>query len=197
MSLVLALLLALGAFSGTALGTEAEQASECTAQYTLDGNEALLVSGGATAEGNVSVDRDGTVLPEDELTVYFTTSDATIATVNAATGDVAAVGEGIATITAYVLLDGEVLSDHCFVTVTDDTDLASMKLSVPVGYVGVGNEMQLSLSGKKASGINADMSKVAVAYSVDETACAKVSDSGRLTGLQEGTVTVTAQVSQY
>ncbi|MBP3633185.1 MAG: Ig-like domain-containing protein, partial [Oscillospiraceae bacterium] len=167
------------------------------AYYTLDGFKAVLMSYGSTAEGELTHYVDGVPMTEDEVrsagAVYFTTSDADIAEVDMETGDVTPVGEGIATITAYVLMDGIVTCDASLVTVTDDTDLASMTLSAAVPYVGVDNDLYLQLSGKKSSGANADMSAVAVAYTVDDETVATVTD-GRLTGLKAGTVTVTATV---
>ena len=205
-SMLLAAALLLGLFpAGAAVPVSAAQASEAVtaaapkngAYLTVGGFEAALLTYGDTADGNVQYYVNGEAMSEQEImasgAVYFTTSDAAVAEVDPTDGTVTCVGEGIATVTAYVLMDGVVTSDTATVSVSDSTDLASITLSASVDYVGVGNSLQLQISGKKASGANADLSKIAVAYTCSSTA-ATVSGSGKVTGVTPGSVTVTAQI---
>ena len=170
--------------------------------YTLDGFESAVLKNGEVAEG-ILTGRTTQLAPlnEEQLregSVYFVSSDTKVATVDQASGDVTCVGEGTATITVYVLSDGVTASDSVTLTVTDDTDLAAVEVSAAVDYVGVNNTVQLYVSGTKASGANADMSKYPVAWSIDDEALtngiASIDRKGRLTGLKPGTVTVTATV---
>ncbi|MBQ9968728.1 MAG: Ig-like domain-containing protein, partial [Oscillospiraceae bacterium] len=168
------------------------------AYFTIDGFKAVLLPYGEEAQGETVCYRDGRPMNSEEAllscAIYYVSSDESIARVDAATGRITAVGEGIATVTAYVLTDGVVTSDAASVTVTDDTDLAELTLSAPVDYVGVGNELQLSVTGRKASGAKADLSSIALAFSVDDTAKAAISDTGRISGIEAGQVTAAVSV---
>ena len=165
--------------------------------YTLDGFNATTLKVGETAVGNLSaVTTNRTALVEayirDAGNVYFKSSDTKVATVDQATGDVTCVGEGTAVISAYALFDGVSANTSATITVTDDTDLASIEVAASVDYVGVGNTLVMTASGKKASGVRADMSLYPVTWTVDDPAVATITADGRLTGHKEGTVTVTA-----
>ncbi|MBQ9968358.1 MAG: Ig-like domain-containing protein [Oscillospiraceae bacterium] len=167
--------------------------------YTLDGFEAITMSHGDTAKGDVTARTTQlTPLTEEQLrsqgTIYFKTGDKTVVTVDQATGDVCAVGEGKTQITVYSQIDGMTRSDTIPVVVTDDTDLASVSLRSNTSYVGVGNTMQMYVDGLKSSGSKADMELYPVAFSLDdeEGAIAIITDDGKLTGVKPGTVTVTA-----
>ncbi|MBQ9968659.1 MAG: Ig-like domain-containing protein, partial [Oscillospiraceae bacterium] len=167
-------------------------------RYTLDGFSAAVLKNGEVAEGILTgrttqlADLDEAQLREGS--VYFLSSNTEIAKVDQLTGDVTCVGEGTVTITAYVLRDGVTASSSVELTVTDETDLSTVEIVKAVDYVGVNNTVKLSVSGRKASGGVADMSKYPIAWSVDDETVASVDRKGRLTGLTAGTVQVTATV---
>ncbi|MBP3632982.1 MAG: Ig-like domain-containing protein, partial [Oscillospiraceae bacterium] len=165
--------------------------------YTLDGFEAATLPVGTVCIGDVSgVTLSGTTVEEKQLrkegAVYFTSSDISVATVDQTTGNVTCVGEGAVTITAYALLDGITKTAQAALVVTDDTDLASIEIKSEQTYLGVGNSMTLTANGLKSSGVKADMSLYPVSWSVDDEAIAVISEDGRLTAVETGTVTVTA-----
>ncbi|MBQ9967194.1 MAG: Ig-like domain-containing protein, partial [Oscillospiraceae bacterium] len=167
--------------------------------YTLDGFEAATLQVGMGAIGDVrGKTLSGTAVAEKRLreegAVYFVSSDPCVATVDQRSGDITCVGEGSAVITAYVLLDGVTKSAQAKLSVTDDTDLASISVTAQVPYLGVSNTMQLHAEGLKASGVKADMDLYPVAWSVDDASVATVTESGALTAHRAGTVTVTATV---
>ena len=62
--------------------------------------------------------------------------------------------------------------------------------------VGVGNTLQICVSGTKASGGKADMNRYPVAYTLadEDLEIASVSEDGVITGLKAGTVTITATI---
>ncbi|MBP3634358.1 MAG: Ig-like domain-containing protein, partial [Oscillospiraceae bacterium] len=172
--------------------------------YTLDEAGAANLKVGESAVGDLN-GRTTQLVPITEEyirahgNIYFKSTDTKVATVDQTTGDVTAVGEGTATVTAYALVEGITRSSSVVVNVTDDTDLVAIKLATPVSYVGAYNTMNIALSGTKASGGPADMSKFAVAFTVDEEAAlggiATVDEDGILSALKPGTVTVTAAAS--
>ena len=129
--------------------------------FTLDGFKALVLKNGETAKaamtGRTTQLNDLTEAQLREGAVYFTSSNTDAAVVDPVSGDVTCVGEGETEISAYVLRDGVTASDSVMLSVTDDTDLASIELSAAVGYLGVNNTVQLSVTGRKASGGAADM----------------------------------------
>ena len=168
--------------------------------YTLDGLKAVTLEPGSAAEGILSgITTQNTQISEKQLRlesdVYFASSDTAVAVVDQTTGDVTAVGEGQATISAYVLADGVTSGDFATVVVTDDTDLASVEVYAQLDYVGVGNSMQMFVSGLKSSFVSADMDLYPVTWSVDDEEVAVISENGRLTGKKVGAVTVTATAS--
>ena len=164
--------------------------------YTVGGFKAATMVYETVEEGSVSYYADGTRYDEETIrttgAVYFKSNDTGVATVDQSTGDVTCVGEGSTTIVAYVLMDGMITSDYVILTVTDETDLASIELSANVDYVGVGGSLRIYPSGLKASGSTADMDLYPLSWTVDDMDVASVSDDGVVTGLSEGTVTVTA-----
>ena len=169
-----------------------------SATYTLDGFTATTMKPGYTAIGDLSsLTTKLTTISEaylrDAGSVYFKSSDPSIAKVDQATGDVTTIAEGTAVISAYALFDGNSVNTSATVTVTDDTDLEIVNVEAPVDYVGIGNVLKMAVSGKKASGVAADMGLYPVSWSVDNEEIAIIDPAtGRLTGLKEGTVTVTA-----
>ncbi|MBP3634524.1 MAG: heparinase II/III family protein, partial [Oscillospiraceae bacterium] len=169
--------------------------------YRLNAVEALTVKRGEIAEGIITA-RTTQLDPLTEESirangaVYFVSEDTTIATVDQSTGDVTAVGEGETVIHAYVLVDGITRSDSARIVVSDDTDLVSIDLTAQRDYLTVGSSAQLYVSGTKASGGRADMTKFAVAYSLEQdvidNGIATITETGYLTAYKPGIVTVTA-----
>ncbi|MBP3634189.1 MAG: Ig-like domain-containing protein, partial [Oscillospiraceae bacterium] len=165
--------------------------------YTLDDFRAVTMKRGETAVGNVTgMTTQQTPLTEKYIrnfgSVYFASSDRSVATVDQTTGDVTCVAEGTAVITVYTLIGGVNSSASVTLTVTDDTDLDAIEISAVADYLGVDNAMQLAVNGTKTSGAAANMNNFPIAWSVDDETVAVISDTGRLTGLKPGTVTVTA-----
>ena len=165
--------------------------------YTVDGFRAETLSVGETAEGrSIGMTTGRNELPEAYLAnggnVYYLSSDPKVVAVDQATGDVSAIAEGTAIITAYVLLDGVIVKDLVTVVVTDDTDLQSVEVFANVNYVGTGNTLQMELFGVRASGAAADMARFPVTWTLDDDTLASIDETGLLTGLAEGVVTVTA-----
>ena len=170
------------------------------ATYTLDGFTALTMKAGVTAIGDLSaVTTKNTPVTEafirDAGDVYFKSSDTSVAKVDQATGDVTTVAEGTAVISAFAMFEGVSVNASVSITVTDETDLQTIEAAAPVDYVGIGGVLNMTVSGKKASGLDADMGLYPVAWSVDKEELASIDENGRLTGLKEGVVTVTATAS--
>ncbi|MBP3633582.1 MAG: Ig-like domain-containing protein, partial [Oscillospiraceae bacterium] len=165
----------------------------------LDGFESLVVNKGETAQASLTGKTTYlNEISEEEFRengdVYFSSSDVKVAKVDAKTGVVTCVGEGTATIYGYGNWEGNVVKGTAVITVTDETDLTAISLSANTDYVGIGNTLVITPSGTKASGGRADMSLYPVAWSVDDETVAVIDENGRLTGVSEGTVTVTATI---
>ncbi|MBQ9968140.1 MAG: Ig-like domain-containing protein, partial [Oscillospiraceae bacterium] len=174
-----------------------EQGKFLSLSYHLDSWKTATMSPGETLEGVLSgLTTAQTRMCEKQLrldgAVYFASSDPKVAAVDQTTGDVTAVGEGSAKVYAYGLLDGITGNDAVSVVVSDETDLAEVSLSAQQDYVAVSNALLLSVEGKKASGVAADMSLYPVTWTVDAETVASVDENGRVTGLEAGVVTVTA-----
>ena len=113
-------------------------------------------------------------------------------TVDQLSGDVTAVGEGTATVTAYANFGGFVKKDEVTVVVTDDTELASVSVTYNRDHIGTSHQAVMIVSGTKSSGVVADMSLYPITWSVDNEELAVIDGDGRLTAKAVGTVTVTA-----
>ncbi|MBQ9967935.1 MAG: Ig-like domain-containing protein, partial [Oscillospiraceae bacterium] len=168
--------------------------------YTVGGAKAATMEPGTVLEGTLTgVSTARTKLTEKQLrrdgAVYFKSTDTEVAIVDQLTGDIAAVGEGRAMVYAYALLDGVSTGDLVTVVVEDDTDLASIEVEAELPYLAVGSSMPLTVRGVKASGAGADMSLYPVTWYVDDGPLASVSADGRLTALEPGFVTVTAEAN--
>ncbi|MBQ9967862.1 MAG: hypothetical protein IJO88_03970, partial [Oscillospiraceae bacterium] len=171
--------------------------------YTLDSFADATLRLGDVAEGELTAyTQNGVPIVEKQLrmegAVYFKSSDNTVATVDQASGDVTCVGEGTTVITAYAN-DGEnTYVDEAVLTVSDDADLAQITIVSNADFVGTGNTLQLYVEGVNASGAKADMGLYHVIWSMDEESLANgiasISESGKLTAYETGTVTVTATV---
>ena len=165
-------------------------------ELTLNGVGSLVLPHGGTAESAVTgrtTELNG-LAQSDFDSLYFTSSDLSVATVEPYTGKVTCVGEGTATITAYALLGSKTVKGTALITVTDDTDLASIEIDAPTAQVAEGNLLHFSVAGKKSSGVRADMAKYPVAWSVDDDTVASITPEGILTATKTGTVTVKATI---
>ncbi|MBP3633845.1 MAG: hypothetical protein J6J43_04645, partial [Oscillospiraceae bacterium] len=171
--------------------------------FTLNDAPSLALELGDKADAAVSARTTQlTPLSEEEIrangSIYFTSSNTDVVVVDTVTGEVTCVGEGESVITAYVCMDGVIKTDTVVVTGIDETDLASIRIEAPVTYVGVGNALQLAVTGLKNSGAAADMTQYPVTWSVDEEAelagIASIHENGKLRAYKEGTVTVTATI---
>ncbi|MBQ9968864.1 MAG: Ig-like domain-containing protein [Oscillospiraceae bacterium] len=163
---------------------------------TLNGVESLVLPHGGTAESAVT-GRTTELTPlawEDFDSIYFSSSDLTVATVEPYTGKVTCVGEGTAVITAYALLGDKTVKDTALITVTDDTDLASIEIDASSVQVAEGNLLHFSVAGQKSSGVKADMAKYPVAWSTSDETVATITSEGILTAVKAGTVTVKATI---
>ncbi|MBP3633553.1 MAG: Ig-like domain-containing protein [Oscillospiraceae bacterium] len=165
--------------------------------YLVDGFEAEALKYGQVGVGtltgisNLSKEYDIDVVRRAG-DIYFMSDNTSVAKVDQTDGSVTCVGEGSARIHVYVQVDGVLLKDYVDIVVTDDTDLASITIDTSADYVGTGNTLQLSATGKKASGAKADMDNFPVSYTIDDESVACIDENGRLVGLKPGTVTVTA-----
>ncbi len=148
-----------------------------TAEYKLDKTTLSLVEG-KTQQLTVSSSLD------NEFSVEYKTSDATVATVSNS-GLVTAVKAGKATITATV--DGKELT--CSVTVT--------AAQTPVTYEYKLSETAISIveGGYKDISVTVTPNKeISVTYTSANTAIATVNANGRVTAIAAGETTVTAAV---
>ncbi|MGO9452235.1 MAG: beta strand repeat-containing protein [Candidatus Binataceae bacterium] len=147
---------------------------------------AVGTTGQLTATGTFS---DGTTL---DLTssVSWTTSESGIAVVSNATGTqglVLGVSAGNATITAF--LKG--ISGTTPVTVTSAV-LNSITITPVNPSVAIGTTQQLTATGVYSDGSTADLTNLA-SWTSSNTAIATVDSTGLLTGIAEGTATISAQ----
>ena len=167
------------------------------AYYTVNGLDGVTLSVGGTAEGDLSgLTTQNISKTEAELreqgSVYFKSSNEAVVTVDQLSGDVTAVGEGTATVTAYANFGGFVKKDEVTVVVTDDTELASVSVTYNRDHIGTSHQAVMIVSGTKSSGVVADMSLYPITWSVDNEELAVIDGDGRLTAKAVGTVTVTA-----
>ena len=171
--------------------------------YTLDGFADATLRVGDVGLGELTAyTENGVPLVEKQLradgAVYFKSGDGSVATVDQTSGDVTCVGEGTLAITGYAMIDGVIYQDEAVLTVSDDADLAAIEIFSNVDYVGTGNALQLYAQGTNASGAKADMGLYHVLWSLDEESTAEgiatLTEDGKLIGLKEGTVTITATV---
>ena len=126
-----------------------------------------------------------TVLPDDakDKSVIWASSKTSVATVSSS-GEVTAVAEGSATITASA--GGK--SATCTVTVSrKDVPVASVSLSQETAEMFIGETVQL-----KATVLPDDAKDKSVTWASSKQSVATVSGDGLVTALAEGTTTVTA-----
>lgn len=140
----------------------------------------------AEVEAGQNVTLTATATPAENVTVTWKSSDETIATVS--NGTVTGVKEGKATITATATNGTETKEATCLVTVkakaiTTDITLDKTELTVVAG----GESVTL-----KATTIPAE--NVTVTWKSSDTTIATV-ENGKVTGIKEGTATITATVT--
>ena len=145
--------------------------ASCSKPLALDRTELNLTVG------------DTAVLSAGEATrVNWTSSDSAVAAVNG--GTVSAKAAGTAVITAS-LENGE--QANCTVTVSDKL-IKMVTLDVKSARIEVGKTIQLS-----ASYAPADATKTALSWTSSDKNIAEVDDDGYVTGINEGTATITCK----
>jgi trimeric autotransporter adhesin len=148
----------------------------------LLGDSSLLV-GVTTPATAVLRDARGNVLTG--RTVTWATSNATVATVNATTGLVTAVGAGTATITGT----SEGVSDGVVVTVSVQP-VATVALSAPDSSLVVFDTVPITAVLRDAGG--SVLTGRTITWSTSNAAVATVSGTGRVAAVSVGSATVTA-----
>lgn len=121
-----------------------------------------------------------------EGTVTYASSNTAVATVDANSGKVTAVGKGTATITATQVADGNYTAATATCTITVNPANPSFTLSTTTAELTVGETLQLSLT---------NTSDGTVTYTSGNTAVATVDANGVVTAVAEGTATIKASVT--
>ena len=121
-----------------------------------------------------------------EGTVTYASSNTAVATVDANSGKVTAVGKGTATITATQVADGNYTAATATCTITVNPANPSFTLSTTTAELMVGETLQLSLT---------NTSDGTVTYTSGNTAVATVDANGVVTAVAEGTATIKASVT--
>ena len=122
---------------------------------------------------------------EADGNLQWSSDNTSVATVE--DGTVTAVGAGTAIITASAT-DGSGESAQCEVTVTGEAMITSLQIDASMTVkVGVDERISISVEPEEASGY--------VEWSSSDTTIATVSDDGLVSGLQAGTVTITASAT--
>ena len=143
---------------------------------------AELIALGATVQLTAEVhDQNGQVMAG--ATVTWSSSDASVATVGAS-GLVTAAGEGMATITA----NAGPASGSAVVTVKQP--VVSVEVSPAAETVGLGRTLRLVAVGFDESGDTVEDARFS--WESSDVAVARVDASGLVTGVAEGTATITA-----
>ena len=135
----------------------------------------LTMTAGDTESLSATVSPSGT-------SVSWTSSNTDVATVSSS-GRVTAVGDGSATITAEITVNGRNYTDTCRVTVEEP----SIRLSSSSLSLNVGDSETLSAS--------VTPSGTSVSWSSSNTNVATVSSSGRINAVASGSSTITASIS--
>ena len=149
---------------------------------TVSPATAELTAVGATAQLTAEVrDQNGRVMAG--TTVTWSSSDMSVATVGAS-GLVTAAGEGMATITAIA----GPASGSATVTVTQP--VVSVEVSPSAETVGLGRTLQLTAVGFDESGDTVEGARFS--WESSNVAVARVNASGLVTGVAEGTATISA-----
>ena len=121
-----------------------------------------------------------------EGTVTYASSNTAVATVDANSGKVTAVGKGTATITATQVADGNYTAATATCTITVNPANPTFTLSTTTAELTVGETLQLSLT---------NTSDGTVTYTSGKTAVATVDANGVVTAVAEGTATIKASVT--
>ena len=140
--------------------------------------------GGSPSAPDLIIDKTYVVVEEGqtdkitataESTVYFSSDDTTIATVND-TGLVTGIASGTTTVKAFIIYEGGTVTKSVVVVVTAKPDFDILTPEVGVYKNGT---VQIITS-----------SPMPLQYTSDNTAIATVSDTGLVTGVSRGTTTV-------
>lgn len=124
-------------------------------------------------------------------TVTFSSSDTSVATVNASTGQVTIVKAGNATITATVA-DGA--TSHYDVNTASYT-LSVAKATRTLTFTNPTTQVDIGGTVTNVATVSTGASDGTLTYSSSNTSYATVNDSGVVTGVAAGSVTITATIS--
>lgn len=186
-----------GVGAGTATITASYRHNWLGGRYILDLSAQCIVNVGNSVEtialdknsltmyvGDSPVSLVATVLPEDAFnkTVFWSSSNTSIATVNAE-GQVTAVSNGTATITATAE-DGSGVNASCLVTVC--THVESVSLNTTEININKGNTYTLT-----ATVLPTNASDKSVAWTSGDPSIATVDESGKVTAVNGGSTTIT------
>jgi len=166
-------------------GSALVEVGQVAASVVVDPSRAILEANGAVAQFNAIVsDGNGHTIAGAE--VVWTSSDESVATVDALSGEVAAVSNGTATITAT--------SDDATGTAQVDVDIPQLAtITVTPGVVALAafNETT-GLSIEARDQHRNEMVGVSVTWSSSDPGVASVDENGEVTALSNGSATITA-----
>lgn len=166
--------------SGTTTATDT-----CVVTVTAPAQEIAVTVNPTTAEVEVdkTVPLSATVTGTEITTVTWTSSDETVAKVDA-NGVVTGVKAGTATITATSTKDTNKKAT-CAVTVKESSTALSVSLDKTIAEVEIGKDITLKATTEPAEGVT-------VTWASDKTAVATVDTNGKVTGVTAGEATITA-----
>ena len=156
------------------------------------GKTDFLVGESATAKLSGSM-IDGQDL--SKATIVYSSSKPTVAAVNTSTGAMATLSEGKTDITVSVTLNGVTKTHTVTIVVTDNTPLASVKVTAPSKDISIRSKTQLTVSGTMESGKPACIDNAEVAYKVTSGDAVTVSETGEVSAVKVGTATVMVTVT--
>ncbi len=176
--------------SGTAISSKS---GKVLGEISLSDDYIILDAGKVRTIGVTPYCIDGSVATGTK--VYFESGNQAVVRVNNA-GELTAAGEGVTTVTVYVEKDGVIQNATVTVRVNDQTPIESIKLN-PVKPMLPGASTELSVSGVRESGLNADIDKSLVTYEfVENKDQAFKLEGNTLTALGEGRAVICAKLGE-
>ena len=166
---------------------DATKTASCVVTVKAATQSASITLDKTTAEVGVgqSVTLKATTTPAEGVSVKWTSSDATVATVK--DGVVTGVKTGRATITAALLEKGkELVKINCDVTVVESARKVTLDENKLDMFVGEEKTLKATVEGYT------DESKGKVVWSTSDKTIATVDENGKVTALKEGKVKITA-----
>lgn len=159
--------------------------ASCTVNVTAPAQQIVVTVSPSTAEVEVgkTTDLTATVTGTKTNTVTWTSSDETVATVDA-NGKVTGVKAGTATITAASTVDNTKKAT-CTVTVKEADVALSVSLDKTTAEVGIGKDITLKATTEPTDGVT-------VKWETSDATIAKVDANGKVTGVKAGEATIKA-----